>query len=143
MKYYACSKYTATNAVHLGFVECFDSTLITSFPKGLPAGTVNETFAKATLKVCATKGGLDYSKLDACTQTSEGAGYFDKERVATPAHKGVPFVTINGGAPVYNSQTLNLIDEVCKAYTGATKPAACNTQAEVSPDAYTSMISLA
>jgi len=139
MRYYACSKYTAPTT-HLAFVECFDSTLITTFPKGLPAGTVNQTFAESTLKVCAGKGGLDYSALDSCTKSATGAEYFDKERALTPAHTGVPFVAINGGKPVYNSKDLDLAAEVCKAYTGSPKPAACTKQAEVSPYAYTSLI---
>lgn len=142
MQYYACSKYTYPSATHLAFVECFDSTLITTFPKGLPAGTVNQTFAESTLASCATKGGLDWKAMQSCTQSSKGAGFLDQERVLTPAHKGVPFYVINGGAVVYNSQTTDLIAEVCKAYTGD-KPAACNTVAEVSPYAYTSLMTAA
>jgi len=149
MMVYACNKYTATPAAHASFVECFDQVLIHAFPKGLPEGTVNLTFAEASLKGCATKQGLNYATLEECSTSSEGAGYFAKEKAKTPGHKGVPFVSINGGAIIYNSQSLNLIDEVCKAYTGSVKPPACtkspsnSTLAAASPYSYSSILTLA
>jgi hypothetical protein len=36
-----------------------------------------------------------------------------REKVKTPAHRGVPFVTLDGGAILYNSPTLDLLAEVC------------------------------
>lgn len=148
MMVYACNKYTATPAAHASFVECFDQILIKTFPKGLPEGTVNVTFAEASLKTCAAKLGLNYETLDKCATSSEGEGYFAKEKAKTPAHHGVPFVSINGGAIIYNSQSLNLIDEVCKAYKGSVKPAACkstsnSTLADTSRYSYTSLATLA
>jgi len=144
MMIYACNKYTSTSDAHAKFLECFDQALIKAFPKGLPEGTVNTTFAEATLKTCATSQGLDYDTLDKCSTSSEGAGYFAKEKALTPAHHGVPFVSINGGAVMYNSATLDLVSEICKAYTGSPKPAACNKSLTVEEDySYTSLITLA
>ena len=111
---------------HADFIECFDSALIKTFPKGLPEGTVNTTFAVATLKTCATAQGIDWATLDTCSASTEGAGYFAKEKTLTPPHKGVPFISLNGAPIVYDSATLNLVDAICKAYTG-TPPAACKS----------------
>jgi len=142
MQIYACHKYTSTAAAHATFVDCFDNVLIKAFPKGLPEGTVNITFAEASLKQCAQKLGVDYNKLDKCSTSSEGEGYFQKEKALTPTHTGVPFVTINGGAVIYNSQTLNLVQEVCNAYKGSKKPAACTSlnSTITDPDSYTSLL---
>ena len=126
MLVYGCSKYTADTKTHLSFIECFDSTLIKTFPKGLPPGTVNVSFADATLKACASAQGRDYAKLDTCAKGAEGAGYFAQEKAKTKPHSGVPALSINDGSVMYNSQTLDLIAEVCKAYTGGDKPAACS-----------------
>lgn len=129
MMIYACNKYTTTPDKHADFIECFDSALMKAFPKGLPEGTVNTTFAVASLKACATAQGVDFAKLDQCSTSSEGAGYFAKEKAATPAHKGVPFISVNGAPIIYDSATLNLVDTVCKAYAaagGTSPPAACN-----------------
>ena len=41
---FACAKYSSEDATPddaLDYVECFDNTLITTFPAGLPPGTVN------------------------------------------------------------------------------------------------------
>jgi len=144
MMVYACNKYTATAAAHATFVDCFDNVLIQAFPKGLPEGTVNITFAEASLKHCATKQSTNWTTLDACASGPEGEGYFAKEKALTPSHTGVPFVTINGGSVVYNSQSLNLIELVCKAYKGSSKPAACNKSMQVEADyAYTSLMTSA
>lgn len=126
MMIYACNKYTSTPAAHAQFVECFDQILIHTFPKGLPENTVNLTFADESLQTCAKQQGVDWATLDKCSTGPEGAGYFAQEKKKTPAHQGVPFVSINGAPIVYNSQTLNLIDEVCKAYKGTNKPKACS-----------------
>lgn len=148
MRIYACQKYASTPTAHAQFVECFDQALMKGFPKGLPEGAVNMTFAVDSLQACATAQGLDYKSLDTCSTSSEGEGYFAKEKALTDAagggggHKGVPFVTINGGAIIYNSQSLNLIDEVCKAYTGSPKPKACGASIDnEQPDySYTSLL---
>lgn len=141
MMMYACNKYTSTPAAHASFIACFDDILIQTFPKGLPEGTVNTTFAKATLKKCAVKQGVDYDAMAKCAISKEGEGYFAKEKALTPEHTGVPFVTINGGKVIYNSQTLNLIQEVCKAYKGSDKPAACSAEMVEEPDySYTSLV---
>ena len=115
MMIYACNKYTTTADKHADFIECFDKTLMTAFPKGLPEGTVNTTFAVASLKACATAQGVDFATLDKCSTSSEGAGYFAKEKALTPGHKGVPFISVNGAPIVYDSATLNLVDMICKA----------------------------
>lgn len=143
MMIYACNKYTSTPDKHAAFVECFDQTLMAAFPKGLPEGSVNMTFAEQGLKACSQKQGLDWDTLSKCSTSSEGAGYFAKEKTKTPAHQGVPFVSINGAPIVYNSQTLNLIDEVCKAYKGSPKPAACSKVEAVEDRSYNSLITLA
>mgnify|MGYP006134599059 CR=1 FL=1 len=140
MMVYACDKYTATADKHAQYIKCYDDILMETFPAGLPEPSpVNMTFADASLKKCATQLGADWSALDTCASGSEGEGYFAKEKAKTPAHSGVPFVTIDGGAIIYNSQTLNLITEVCKAYTGATKPAACSTALQAERGAYTTL----
>lgn len=126
MQIYACHKYTQNASAHASFVECFDQILIKTFPKGLPEGAVNLTFAEASLAVCAAKGGLAYKTLDTCATGKEGAGYMLKEKAKTPKHNGVPFVSINGAAIVYDSAKLNLIASVCAAYKGSPKPAACS-----------------
>lgn len=146
MQVYACNKYTASNAAHATYVECFDQALMKAFPKGLPEGAVNMTFAVSALGACAKAQGIDYSVLDKCSTSTEGEGYFKKEKALTPTHQGVPFVKINGGAIQYNSAKLNLIEAVCAAYTGSPKPAACSknaTQTEEEDHSYTSLISKA
>lgn len=146
---YACNKYTASADSHAKFVKCFDDILIATFPHGLPEPSpVNLTFADASLQKCASQLGADYTQLDKCASGSQGEGYFAQEKAKTPAHRGVPFVTIDGGPILYNSATLNLPVEVCKAYTGSPKPAACATALEeadapvvmpLSPHAYTTL----
>jgi len=113
-----------------------------SISKRTARRTVNITFAEASLKQCAQKLGVDYNKLDKCSTSSEGEGYFQKEKALTPTHTGVPFVTINGGAVIYNSQTLNLVQEVCNAYKGSKKPAACTSlnSTITNQDSYTSLL---
>lgn len=146
MQIYACHKYTSTPDDHASFVECFDSTLMKAFPKGLPEGTVNTTFAEASLKGCATAMKVDYATLDKCSTSAEGAGYFAKEKAKTPSHTGVPFVSIDGAPIVYNSQNLtkNLVETICKAYKGRT-PAACgkSNTTETEDFSYSSLITLA
>ncbi len=39
-----------------------------------------------------------------------------REKVKTPAHRGVPFVTLDGGAILYNSPSLDLLAEVCLGF---------------------------
>jgi len=143
MMVYACNKYGAGASAdgHAKYVECFDQLLMKTFPAGLPEGSVNLTFAEYGLKTCATQLSLDYDALDECSSGPEGEKYFAMEGKKTPAHMGVPFVTINGGPILYNNQTLNLITEVCKAYTGSPKPAACaDAELELSPYSYTSLM---
>lgn len=127
MRVYACNKYTASADAHASYVDCFDTTLIQTFPKGLPEGTLNVTFTNKVLQDCAQAQGFSWDTLDKCASGTEGDSYMAKEKALTPDHHAVPFVTINGGSVIYNSQSLNLIDEVCKAYTGSPKPAACTS----------------
>ena len=126
MTVYACDKYTAATPMdHANFVECFDKALMAAFPKGLPEPTpVNKTWADAAFSTCAAANKQDWKKLEACAAGDDGLQYFLQEGAKTPSHHAVPFVSINGGPIIYNSATLNLKDEVCKAYTG-TKPKAC------------------
>jgi len=145
MKTYACSKYkySKSSKAHLEFLHCFDSTLIKTFPAGLPPGTVNASFAEKVISSCAGSLSMDATALTACAAGDEGKGYFAQEKTKTPTHTGVPFVTVNGGPILYNSQTLNLPAEVCKAYTG-TKPAVCAEYLQQeSPFAYTSFMTKA
>ena len=150
MRHFSCAKYSpSTGGSILDYVECFDQTLITTFPSGLPPGTVNHTFATKVLEDCAAPSNYDWTEIHSCATSSAGDALVAKDKAETPAHKGVPFVTIDSGAVIYNSADLNLITEVCKAYTG-TKPAACSTAAVVTvedqsepPSAYTGLTALA
>jgi len=152
MAIYACHKYTHNTTAHAEFLECFDQILIKTFPKGLPEGAVNLTFAESSLSVCAAKQGIDYKTLNKCATGPEGAKYFAQEKAKTPKHTGVPFVSVNGAPILYNNGSLNLIVEVCNAYKGSPKPKACSNRtlladasmpmrrgAEVLPTAYTSL----
>lgn len=154
---YACNKYRTHADEHASFVKCFDDVLLQTFPAGLPEPSpVNRTFADAALHSCATQLHFSYAFLDRCASGAEGEGFFVREKVKTPAHRGVPFVTLDGGAILYNSPSLDLLAEVCKAYMGSPKPAACTAppSSEVearpataslpvprSPYAYTSLLS--
>ena len=145
MKTYACSKYKYSSdaLTHLKFLHCFDSTLITTFPAGLPPGTVNASFAAKVIQMCASSLSMDSTALAACGAGDEGVAYFAQEKAKTPAHTGVPFVKINDGPILYNSATLNLPASVCKAYNG-TKPAACaGFLQQESPFAFTSFMTMA
>jgi len=123
---YACNKYRTHADEHAKFVKCFDDLLLETFPAGLPEPSpVNRTFADASLHRCAKLGGFSYASLDKCASGAEGEGFFAREKAKTPAHRGVPFVALDGGAILYNSPTFDLLAEVCKAYTGSPKPAAC------------------
>ena len=51
--------------------------------------------------------------------------YFAAEAALTPAHTGVPFITLDDGEPVYNDGTLDLVATICEAYKGIVKPSAC------------------
>lgn len=125
---YACSKnlYPGVDS-YLPYIHCVDDTLIKLFPKGLPEGAVNLTTANKVLTECATTVGHDFAKLDACAKGPDGIKYIGAEMSKTPAHMGVPFWTINGGAVTYPNATNkeDLIKIVCAAYTGSPKPAAC------------------
>lgn len=138
MQIYACHKYTSNATAHADFLECFDQILMKTFPKGLPEGAVNLTFAESSLAVCATQMGRDYKVLDKCATGPEGVGYFLKEKAKTPKHNGVPFISVNGAPIVYNSAKLNMIKLVCDAYKGSPKPKACPAE-EAAPHAYTSL----
>jgi len=137
MRVYACNKYTNGVMFQNAFAACVDESLIEQFPSGLPPGTVNSTVADATFASCAAKQKLNYSGLKACAESSAGYLLFAKEKAKTPAHQGVPFVTIDGTL-IYNSATLDLASEVCKAYQGP-KPTACtSTEESQSPYSYNS-----
>jgi len=122
---YACSKNIYAGIGNwLPLVKCVDDTFIKTFPKGLPMGTVNMSFAKATAAACAKKVGQDWTKIDACSAGADGIKYLADEKSKTPPHPGVPFATINGGK-VQCPAPGNLIKAVCDAYTGSPKPPAC------------------
>lgn len=132
MRHFACAKYSPSTAASkvVDYVECFDQTLIKTFPAGLPPGTVNETFASTVLEDCAKSAGYIWTSVHSCATSEAGDARVAKEAAKTPDHKGVPFVTLDDGPVMYNSATLNLIKEVCKAFTGP-KPAACTTEEEL------------
>jgi len=145
MTTYACSKYkySPSALIHLEFLHCFDSTLIQTFPKGLPPGTVNASFAATVFQECAESVKIDGAALKACAEGSEGQGYLAQEKAKTPTHMGVPFVILDDGPILYNNATLNLPASVCLAYKG-TKPAACSAILDqASPYAYTSLMTMA
>ena len=92
--------------------------------------------------MCCTLS-IDGAALSTCAAGDEGAKLFAQEKAKTPSHMGVPFVTLDGGAILYNNASLNLPASVCKAYTG-TKPAACaEFLQQDSPFAYTSLMTMA
>ena len=123
MKYAAST--SAAKEDLAAYVECFDSTLIKTFPAGLPPGTVNQTFASTVLETCAGTSGYTWSDVHTCAMGSAGDSLVAKDAAKTPDHKGVPFVTLNDGPVIYNSATLNLVKEVCAAYTGDNVPTEC------------------
>ena len=53
MKHENCAKGMYKNDVYLHFLDCFDMTLIKTFPKGLPVGTVNATYAAKVVSDCS------------------------------------------------------------------------------------------
>lgn len=124
---YACSKNLYAGVDNwLPLVKCVDDTFIKTFPKGLPMGTVNMSFADASAAKCAKTIGQDWAKIDACSTSQDGIKYLADEKGKTPPHPGVPFATINGGK-VQCPAPGNLIKAVCDAYTGSPKPPACST----------------
>ena len=93
---------------------------------GIPEGTVNQTFADSTLRSCAEQQGVDYDAITTCSEDADkGVEYFAAEAALTPAHTGVPFITLDDGEPVYNDGTLDLVATICEAYKGIVKPSAC------------------
>ncbi len=111
----------------LPYISCIDETLVKTFPAGLPPGTVNMTFLESTAQGCATKTGLDWSKIDACRSGPQGTSFIQYAKDATPDHDAVPFSVIDGKQSVPPPQ--DLIQAVCDAYTGMDKPAACSSGA--------------
>ena len=53
MKHENCAKGMYKNDVYLHFLDCFDTTLIKTFPAGLPVGTVNATYAAKVVSDCS------------------------------------------------------------------------------------------
>jgi interferon gamma-inducible protein 30 len=85
--------------------------------------------AVAVAPSCASKFGLNYASINACTSSQEGAAFMTKIGQVTnalqPPHQWTPWVVIND-KPLTSAQLgQSLIRLVCAQYTG-TKPAACN-----------------
>ena len=66
MKYQNCAKGLYNNDQYLRFVDCFDNTLIKTFPAGLPPNTVNQSFATRTMQACAGANNLAFSDIEKC-----------------------------------------------------------------------------
>jgi len=134
---YACSKnLNPTVDAYLPLIHCFDETLITTFPGGLPAGTVNQSYAESTMTSCAKEVSLDFAAITKCIGSDDGLKFLAAEMTKTPSHTGVPFTVINdiSSADSQTGPPLDVITMVCNAYNG-TKPKNCTTLAK-SPYAY-------
>ena len=103
MKAENCARGLYSNADYLSFIDCFDTTLIKTFPAGLPPGTVNMSFANTVVEQCAkapedslTTG----SQLGACT--ADGGDwkiYVNEAKLATPVHDAIPITKITWTEP--------------------------------------------
>ena len=96
MKYTNCAKNEYSFDQYISFVDCFDQTLMHTFPAGLPPGTVNASFSQSTLGRCASANGMDDAKLKSCQSGTDWVKYLNAAKTATPAHTGVPFAVVDG-----------------------------------------------
>jgi interferon gamma-inducible protein 30 len=78
---------------------------------------------------CVTKAGLSWANVHACATGQLGQllvnAAADATQALSPAHKFVPWVTVNG-SPLGEDDLDNIISIVCNDYQGATKPSICS-----------------
>ena len=100
----------------------------------LPAIHCLETYGKnqgAHAQECIEGAGMAYAPVAACWKGPEGAA-LELEAAArtaalSPPHEYVPWVTLSGQSGTFCTENGcdNMLDAVCKAYTGSPKPANC------------------
>jgi len=78
-------------------------------------------------KQCASGSSVAWDKVNTCMHSSEGVELELAVAKATPAdHQWVPWPVLNG--KYCNNCLDDLLSNVCDAYTGKNKPAACLTR---------------
>jgi len=104
---------------------------LAKFPKESTLAWVKCTMSKNSPheagSACAQELGLNFEPVDACSTSQEGddllAAMGVRTKILNPKATFVPWINLND---VHNDAAFNdLKGEVCKAYTGANKPAAC------------------
>jgi predicted DsbA family dithiol-disulfide isomerase len=93
-RYFACAKHashrkTSNQLQYLPFIRCAEEVYDKS----------NSSFPPESLLVsCADESGIAFEDIKACYDSDVGDGAVKREAMATPIHKGVPWITINGVA---------------------------------------------
>jgi interferon gamma-inducible protein 30 len=78
------------------------------------------------LTTCATAADYDLAALNTCWTGAQGKALDQAAFKATPSdHQYVPWVTVNGVNICTEAGCDTVLADVCAAYKGATKPAAC------------------
>ena len=126
MKYENCAKGQMASDDYVRFLECFDSTLIKTFPAGLPPNTVNASYATKVVTDCSGSG---FATLDKCVKGDDWIKFMADAKAKTPPHNAIPIAVVNGNSSCPPPK--NLIAAVCAAYKGSHP----NCTKENSPDA--------
>jgi hypothetical protein len=78
------------------------------------------------LSECATAAGYAVADVNTCWKGAQGKALDQAAFKATPSdHQYVPWVTVNGVNICTEAGCDTVLADVCAAYKGATKPAAC------------------
>lgn len=110
----ACAKWQNTTwQEYFPFLTCMESKY--------------ESEGPSAAEGCTQGTKIDYAKLQACDQGSEGDMAQVREAKQTIDHDGTPYTQINGKE--FN-RFGSLLKTICDAYTG-TKPAGCTAQVVV------------
>eukprot|EP00096_Caligus_rogercresseyi_P001701 TRINITY_DN1283_c0_g1_i2.p1 TRINITY_DN1283_c0_g1~~TRINITY_DN1283_c0_g1_i2.p1 ORF type:complete len:226 (-),score=42.14 TRINITY_DN1283_c0_g1_i2:35-712(-) len=112
---HACSaKYIESQSSLINFVACMMKDRGRPYDKGI---------------ICARENNVNWAPIQKCSQNIEGqrllAEAGEKTNALNPSLTFVPTVELNGSQNNQNALFTNLMEEVCKAYTGTPNPA-CN-----------------
>jgi len=92
-KYVACAKKVTVGdfTKYAPFAACVDEQWDDMLAAGFPAGT-----SPLLAEDCASKSSLDFAALKACFEGPDGDQAVQEEAAATPAHRLVPFLLVDG-----------------------------------------------
>ena len=102
-RYLACAKWLTNFKAFMAFTHCVE------------AGYGNQT--EALVGFCAASSQIDAQALGQCFAGRQGDVAVKAQAMATPDHRGVPWILVNG-KPMGEGK--DLLKEVCKAYKGPT-----------------------